>query len=1009
MKIGILHLTDIHILDNCLDRKVELIVAASQYDVKEISNLYIVVSGDIVQYGGKEEFLKAKEFLDNLKAKIKPKNSLLQIHFIIVPGNHDCCFDNVKATRELILRNCNRDTIPEEDYFLDALPVQDNFWEFYKEFFSNVPPDKISYKREFQPHLNHKITFNCYNSSWMSEISEKCGSLIIPENKFLTNNNEDIIISVFHHPLNWLSPNTKRNNKSRFEEHLFDTSNIVLFGHEHDRGQAKNIVQRGNNVIFSEGKALQKDKENETGFTFLIVGLKDKMAEAKIFQWKEEQFILENIEKFELTSKEKRAFSLRADFEKKLNQLSIPLKHSKKDTLVLSDVFIYPDLEPLEKEEKVYQYPNSETLISKVKESDDLKILIEGEGQSGKTTLFYSLYKSLYESGYIPVYLRGKNINTTDVKDIVKKGLKEQYHFDDLGLFFQNERRVLFLDNIHKSTLNSKYKLNLIKNLNKHFDYILISVDSNLNVSLATEEVTTLRDYEKFKLLPLGHEKRGELIEQWFRLGLNRMTLDEERLVKDVKARLDEINSLLGNKLMPSHPIFILTLLQGLDTQVLSHDYSQTSYGHCYHALITAGLLREGLKDELNGYFNILKELAFFLYEKNIDIFTIKEFNVFYEDYKKVYYAEISPEKILGVFTHSNILKYDEECYCFSYKYIFFYLVALKVSINIEKHEKLIEDLCENTHIEKNANILIFLTHHTKAQVLIDNILFSSEIPFENVSPITLDKEDSFTEFISEFVKEVQHDVIEDRDPKHEIKKSLQRKDEIERKRQEKEEDSDDVLPPEAKEMSQAFRTIKILGQIVKNQKGDFEKGKLEDLVFSAYNTGFRFVGFFANLLEKDKDKLIEAISAELDEKNKEDREIDREEIKKTVLNFLQFISWKVCIDSFSHLMFSVGTKGRDELFETVSSKINSSAAKIVTFAIKSYYGSINVNELKVLFKEVEKNYLATSILRMYVRKHIYTNFVEKKKKDQIIKIAGFNQGSLNKDLLSKNNRLHLN
>ena len=109
----------------------------------------------------------------------------------------------------------------------------------------------------------------------------------------------------------------------------------------------------------------------------------------------------------------------------------------------------------------------------------------------------------------------------------------------------------------------------------------------------------------------------------------------------------------------------------------------------------------------------------------------------------------------------------------------------------------------------------------------------------------------------------------------------------------------------------------------------------------------------------------------------------------------MQFIAWRVCIDSFTNLMYSIGTKGRNELYETVAEKMDSTAAKIVTFAIKSYYEKINVKELKQLFNETKSNYLAHSILRVYVRKHLYSNIIERSKKDQIIEIAGFKPQSM--------------
>ncbi len=989
MKIGILHISDLHIENDSFLDRVDLIASANNYEVNEISHLYIALSGDIVKSGRKKEFDKAKIFIQELKKKIKPKNSLLNIDFVMVPGNHDCCFDNVKATRKSIISHCKKeDVLEEEDYFIDAMAVQENFWNFYKEITEEKIVKKVSYKKEFQPYLNYKIVFHCYNSSWMSEKDETYGNIVIPENKFLNNDDGEFIISLFHHPLEWLSPNTKNNNKLRFEEHLIKTSNIVLYGHEHDKGRSKNISQKNNSVVFCGAKAFDKKNIKETGFAFYEIDLNKKSTDVKVYKWNTDKYVVEFEEKYETTEKVKREFLMSPEFEKKINSLNIPLKHSKKERLLLSDVFIYPDLEPLDETLTVVQYPNSEELIDQVKDKDSANILIEGEDQSGKTTLFFVLLKRFYDIGYTPVYIRGKHIKNTDVKNIVKIAVKEQYGKSNMNLFFQQKKRILFLDNFHKLRLNAKYRKNLLNNLYKHFDYILISADNSLGSNLATEEAISLKDFDKYKLLPFGHEKRNKLIEQWLLIGENQMTINDEVLMKNVQGRFDEINSLIGNRLMPSYPIFILTLLQGLDANIIAQDYSQTSYAHVYYALITAGLVREGVKSNLTSYLNILKELAFYLFNKKVDSFSQSNFENFYKEYEESYYKDFSADTILSTLTRANIIKYDDEYYSFSYKYIFFYLVAQKISSEIDKHKKLIEDLSENIHLEKNANILIFLSHHSKAQLLIDNVIFTSLIPFENTNPITLDKNDDFVSFITEFAKEIQDNIIEERDPKKEVNKELKTRDEIERNGSKENTSNEDneLMPKEVIELNHAFRSVKIIGQIVKNQKGDFKKDKLVELVEVAYSTVFRFIGFFSEILTKDKDELIKIISEEVESKTNSDRNF----IEKTVKKLLQFISWRICIDSFTNLMFSVGTKGRNELYDTVSKKMGSTASKIVSFAIKSYYEKINVKELKQLFDEIENNYLAQSILRVYVRKHLYTNIIDRAKKDQIIKIAGF-------------------
>lgn len=933
------------------------------------------------------------------KLKLKAKGRLLTIKVVAVPGNHDCCFDNEKKTRKSIINDCKTDVIEEEDYFIDAMAVQSNFWDFTNEVTEFKDRYQVAYKYEFRPHIDFKVAFHCYNTSWLTEINEKQGALIIPENKFLENKDGEYVISVFHHPIDWLSANTKRNNKQRFEEHLINSSNLVIYGHEHDKGNSKAIIQKNNNIVFCGGKAFDKNELNETGFSLYEIDLTDKSINIRTFNFDGKIYSVEFEDKHKIIEKNKREFVLSQEFEAKITGLSIPLKHSKKPKLILSDVFVFPDLEPLLEDDTVAQYPNSSELIDKIKNEKSVNILIEGADQSGKTSLLYVLYKRFYEMGLTPIYLRGKYCNDTDIKKLIKRSLKDQYSNENVDLLFQQEKKVLLLDNFHKSGLNSRYKKRLIESFNDNFEFIILTSDNTYSSKNVTEEATSLKDYLKFKLLPLGHEKRGELIEQWLLIGENKLTIQEEVILANVKLRFNEIDSLIGNRLMPSYPIFILTLLQSLDENL--QNFSQTSYANIYLVLIKAGLVKEGIKDSvLTSLLNVLKELAFYMYDKKRNIINRNDFDQFITDYTSKYFRHkvLTNEKILSVLCNSNILKFDDEYYSFSYKYIYYFLIAQKISSEIENYESLIYDLCNNIHLEINANILIFLSHHSKAQILIDNIVFTSEIPFEKASPLTLNKNDEFVKFIAEFTNEIKEEIIEDRNPKEEVKRELKRKDEIERQNLKEEEDSadEDILPSEGIEMNQAFRTVKIIGQIVKNQSGDFEKEKLIKLVEAAYNTVFRFLGFYSGMLEKDREILIDAIVEEIKEKEKNKRgEADSKQIEKAVRNVLQFISWRICVESMTNLMFSVGTKGQNELFDRVNTNIDSTASKIVTFAIKSFYDKIDLKELENLFDDVKDNYLAQCILREYIKRYLYTNFVERNKRDRIIQIAGFNKQRL--------------
>lgn len=998
MKVGILHLSDLHIQDEKCMARLNKLITAITYDVKQLANIYLVLSGDITNNGRKEEFEIAELFVQQITDGLKAQNRMLSVQVIAVPGNHDCCFDNEKRTRKSIINDCRKDIVEEDDYFVDAMAIQENYWNFLNMVTNFNDQNRVSYTYEFRPHLDFSLHFHCYNTSWLTEIDEKQGGLIIPENKFISNKNGEYVVSIFHHPIDWLSANTKRNNKQRFEEHIINNSNLALYGHEHDKGNSKAVIQQNNNVVFCGAKAFDKKEINQTGFSLYEINLSDKSIITKTFSFNGELYTVEFEDQHEIVEKSKRLFIIDSQFERKIRNLNIPIKHSKKSHLALTDVFVFPDLEPLIEDEDIVQYPNSKDLIDTIKREDGAKILIEGADQSGKTALLYVLYKRFYEMGLTPVYLRGKYCNETNVKSLVKKCLKEQYSIRNVDLFFQQPKKVLLLDNFHKSTLNTRYKKRLIEALGENFEFLILTSDNTYSSKNITEEATSLKNYDKYKLLPLGHEKRSELIEQWLLIGENRLTVQEEALLVNVKARFNEIDALIGNRLMPSYPIFILTLLQGLDENL--QNFSQTSYANIYLVLIKAGLIKEGIKDSaLTSLLNILKELAYFLYRNDEGSFNMQEFQEFMVKYSSKYFRhqKLTDDRILSSLCNANILKFDDEHYSFSYKYIYYFLIAQKISGDIDRFENLIYRLCEEVHLEINANILIFLSHHTKAQVLIDNIVFASQLPFESAEPLTLNRDDEFVKFITEFTNEIQEEIIEDRSPREELKREYRERDSIERKRgKDRIEDGSDSLPKEALEMNQAFRTVKIMGQIVKNQSGDFEKDKLVKLVEASYSTVFRFLGFYSDMLESDKDLVIESIVEQIKEKEeKKGREVDSKNIVKMVKRLLQFLSWRICVDGMSNLMFSVGTKGQNELFDIVNSKIDTPASKIVTFAIKTFYDRIDLKELERLFKDVEGNFLAQSILREYIRRYLYTNHVEREKRDKIITIAKFNKQRL--------------
>ena len=76
MKIGLLHISDIHIgkTDKNILEFIPKIQSACHFEFNDITKLYVVITGDIANTGNEAEYESAIAFLDGLRKTIKEKN-----------------------------------------------------------------------------------------------------------------------------------------------------------------------------------------------------------------------------------------------------------------------------------------------------------------------------------------------------------------------------------------------------------------------------------------------------------------------------------------------------------------------------------------------------------------------------------------------------------------------------------------------------------------------------------------------------------------------------------------------------------------------------------------------------------------------------------------------------------------------------------------------------------------------------------------------------------------------
>ena len=460
------------------------------------------------------------------------------------------------------------------------------------------------------------------------------------------------------------------------------------------------------------------------------------------------------------------------------------------------------------------------------------------------------------------------------------------------------------------------------------------------------------------------------------------MILSDEMLLDQIKRTYDQISVLLGQQLIPSYPVFILSLLQGLNQAIAHFDVSKTSYAYCYNSLIIASLLKSGTdKEKINGVMKFLCEFSYSHYDRkrNNKFFSINEFNSFYQDYQTDYNVPYSKEKLLSTLDNAGLIRsVDGDSYSFAYKYVYYFLVAQKISnlINENKADGIVQDLCNNLHKEQEANILIFLVYHNGTEKQMEDLLFASMLPFENYEPITLDLDDPLFQGVKDIVDDIKTKVLlENVDPKQNREISLRESDKMHRQIEKRHHPTEEELESNSclRDLNNTIKIIKILGQIVKNQIETLKKNQIIKLLEESYNVCFRSIAFFSTMIESSKDEIIDYLI----EENKKKNIINEEQIRIRVQKLLHVLLYQFCLQSFTNLSRSVGTSNVPDIYDTIADKFGTPAAKIISFTIKTYYNKMHLADLEKIVLEYKNNPVVMEIVKARVLHYVYNNYVD--------------------------------
>ncbi len=1015
MKVLLLQLSDIHFWASkpnplSYPNRVESIVNAVQGIEAGVEVCFVLFNGDVAQAALPEEYKIADEFFDSLLLGLMDARPEWRIESLFVPGNHDCSLPDNDPVRQAMITEIFKDLQPPyraQDSLIDfCLNAQDAFWNFEARRMNREKPlkglERLFQKHEFELE-SHKIAFHLYNSAWLSRRGEKAGQLLMPLDTVPDAPECEVLVSLLHHPLNWLQPD----NANAFRKFLERDSDFVMTGHEHESNGARKRTLQGAIVSTSEGAVLQEHFSRRSGFIAHVINFSSKEFRSAVYKHQSDpsRYICDSSESTGWLSLERNPLRRSShlvntwEYAAVLRDVGANFNHPAKLKISLDDLFIYPDFDIEERDQKspILSILPGDRVLQFV--SDSSEMIFFGSDRCGKTALGRKLYVDLQHQGFTPVFICGDEISSIKEKDfsaVINDAVNKQYGDKKNQLYgsIHHSKKVAILDNFHLASesqrqrldaepLNTKGNNCLIDILRDNFSKIILLSDDSFKyqeVNDESDEPSYLFDFSQCEFREMGHKQRGQIIEKWYALGR-----ENSNDPKDTSYKIQQvenlINTLLGRDLIPKRPIFVIILLQ----QHESYQNTNTvngSYGYYYQAIITAALektmrLLSGAvtRDlEMGMLQNVLSYIAFHMFSIDKKHLDDKEFIHAVNQYQSDFGVRFQIDHLKTILQHSQMMQFNSGKYAFTYPYLAPFFAARQITNGLNSDDTtkvagmrdLLSLLISKLYLEDYSNILMFFLYFSKDRDTISDLvsvarsLFSEYVPFDienhmafagrlHAEPVPLslgdttikENQDSHRQKLDDenaSRNTDESDVVGHDD--NEDDSMLDGEDETphERETREKSEETESLLS-RAQTFNLALKTMQLMGQILRNFPGTLESEPKRVIATECELLGLRVLKAQFSHIE-DNLQAYKYVFSEIVKNMHTAKDADRPFVDADVLSSRtdEMISRFLLIStysSFKRISQSVGSEHLRETYKAIDCSISPVALELIHTSIK--------------------------------------------------------------------------
>lgn len=304
--------------------------------------------------------------------------------------------------------------------------------------------------------------------------------------------------------------------------------------------------------------------------------------------------------------------------------------------------------------------------------------------------------------------------------------------------------------------------------------------------------------------------------------------------------------------------------------------------------------------------------------------------------------------------------------YSFKYKYCYYYFAAkhLMDRLSTDTGKAQLRRLAEHVYKEEFANILVFLAYLSREPIIVEEMLRASRAVYPDVEPCDFGDQ---MNFVSDLHDKVTKTVMIEKDAKSARKEINQTIDHIEAQMPQP---AEDVDLNDALRINVAFKTIQILGQILKNHPGSIKGPVKMEIAEECYFLGLRSLRALLNVLAPHRDGIVEFISQQL-----ERFEEDADERSKKARKFVSLLIEGIALAFIKKISGSVGTAALRQTYDELVAKHDRLAVKLIDLSVKlDHFERFPSDEFDHLIENAVKHndLFATLLLRHLAFDHFY-------------------------------------